>query len=38
VFILTTYAVSAGHEDVVKELVGGGADVNAKNDKGITPL
>lgn len=30
--------VSAGHEDVVRELVGAGADVNRKNDKGITPL
>ncbi|KIY43807.1 ankyrin [Fistulina hepatica ATCC 64428] len=31
-------AVSAGHENVVVELVGSGADVNRKNDKGITPL
>ncbi|KIJ62844.1 hypothetical protein HYDPIDRAFT_93575, partial [Hydnomerulius pinastri MD-312] len=31
-------AVSAGHEDVVQELVGAGADVNQKNDKGLTPL
>ena len=30
--------VSAGQEEVVKELVGSGADVNRKNDKGITPL
>ncbi|KAG1866118.1 ankyrin repeat-containing domain protein [Suillus subluteus] len=30
--------VSAGQEDVVRELVGAGADVNRKNDKGITPL
>jgi len=30
--------VSAGQEEVVKELVGAGADVNRKNDKGITPL
>lgn len=30
--------VSAGHDDIVQELVGAGADVNAKNDKGITPL
>ncbi|EIM88340.1 ankyrin, partial [Stereum hirsutum FP-91666 SS1] len=31
-------AVSAGHEDVTKELVGAGADVNKRNDKGLTPL
>lgn len=30
--------VSAGQEEVVNELVGAGADVNRKNDKGITPL
>ena len=30
--------VSAGQEEVVRELVGTGADVNRKNDKGITPL
>lgn len=30
--------VSAGQEEVVRELVGAGADVNRKNDKGITPL
>ena len=30
--------VSAGHEDVVRELVGAGADVKRTNDKGITPL
>ena len=30
--------VSSGHEEVVRELVGAGADVNKKNDKGITPL
>jgi hypothetical protein len=30
--------VSAGQEEVVRELVGAGADVNGKNDKGITPL
>jgi ankyrin repeat protein len=29
---------SAGHEDIVRELVGAGADVNSRNDKGITPL
>ncbi|KZP09040.1 ankyrin, partial [Athelia psychrophila] len=31
-------AASAGQEEIVKELVGAGADVNRKNDKGITPL
>jgi hypothetical protein len=31
-------SVSAGQEEVVNELVGAGADVNRKNDKGITPL
>ncbi len=30
--------VSAGQDEVVSELVGAGADVNRKNDKGITPL
>lgn len=30
--------VSAGQEEVVQELVGAGADVNRKNDKGIAPL
>jgi ankyrin repeat protein len=30
--------VSAGHENVVQELLGAGADVNATNDKGLTPL
>jgi hypothetical protein len=30
--------VSAGHEDVVRELVGAGADVKRTNDKGLTPL
>jgi hypothetical protein len=30
--------VSAGQEEVVSELVGAGADVNRKNDKGISPL
>jgi hypothetical protein len=30
--------VSAGQEEVVNDLVGAGADVNKKNDKGITPL
>ena len=27
-----------GTQEVVKELLGAGADVNAKNDKGLTPL
>ena len=31
-------ASSAGQEEVVRELVGAGADVNKKNDKGLTPL
>ncbi|KAF8151014.1 ankyrin repeat-containing domain protein, partial [Crassisporium funariophilum] len=31
-------AVSAGHESIVQELIGSGADVNRKNDKGITAL
>ncbi|KAI4525459.1 ankyrin, partial [Schizophyllum commune H4-8] len=31
-------ACSAGWTEVVTELVGAGANVNAKNDKGITPL
>jgi hypothetical protein len=30
--------VSAGQEEVVNELIGAGADVNRKNEKGITPL
>jgi hypothetical protein len=30
--------VSAGQEEAVNELVGAGADVNRRNDKGITPL
>lgn len=32
------FLVSSGHEEVVQELVGSGADMNRKNDKGITPL
>ncbi|EED82144.1 predicted protein [Postia placenta Mad-698-R] len=32
------YLASAGHEEVVKELLGAGANVNARNDKGLTPL
>ncbi|KAF9449748.1 ankyrin, partial [Macrolepiota fuliginosa MF-IS2] len=30
--------ISAGHKEIVEELIGAGADVNRKNDKGITPL
>lgn len=30
--------VSSGHEEVVRELVGARADVDWKNDKGMTPL
>ena len=30
--------VSAGFEDVVRELLGAGADVKATNDKGLTAL
>jgi len=33
-----TIAVSAGHEPIVRELVGAGADVKSANDRGITPL
>ena len=32
------FLVSAGQEEVVNELAGAGADVNRRNDKGITPL
>ncbi|KAJ7082852.1 ankyrin repeat-containing domain protein [Mycena belliarum] len=28
----------AGHDEIVQELVGAGADVNRKNSKGISPL
>ncbi|KAF7424687.1 hypothetical protein PC9H_009998 [Pleurotus ostreatus] len=35
---LTTILVSAGHEEIVRELVGAGADVQRINDKGLTPL
>ncbi|KAF8840211.1 ankyrin, partial [Paxillus ammoniavirescens] len=31
-------AVSAGHQPIVQELIGAGADVNQRNDKGISPL
>ena len=36
--MIAVILVSAGQEEVVNELVGAGADVNRKNDKGITPL
>lgn len=32
------HLASAGHEEIVRELLGGGADVNARNDKGLTPV
>ena len=32
------FLVSSGHEEVVRELVGARADVDRKNDKGMTPL
>ena len=35
---VSSRAVSAGNEEVVKELVGAGADVNQRTDKGLTPL
>ncbi|KAJ7896953.1 ankyrin repeat-containing domain protein, partial [Mycena leptocephala] len=31
-------AVSAGHDEIVQELVGAGADVTKQNSKGLTPL
>ncbi|THU76051.1 ankyrin, partial [Dendrothele bispora CBS 962.96] len=31
-------AASAGHDSIVEELIGAGADINRRNDKGITPL
>jgi len=44
-FVITIWSVpndpvlvSAGNEDVARELVGAGADVKKPNDKGITPL
>lgn len=35
---LIIFSVSAGHEDVVRELLGAGADVAKTNDKGLTSL
>lgn len=32
------HVASAGQEDVVRELLGAGADVKQANDKGLTPL
>jgi 26S proteasome non-ATPase regulatory subunit 10 len=36
--IYSLYAVSAGHENVVQDLLGAGANASATNDKGLTPL
>lgn len=33
-----THLASGGFEDVVRELLGAGAEVNRTNDKGLTPL
>lgn len=35
---ITSPSVSAGHEDVVRELIGAGADVKKTTAKGLTPL
>ncbi|EPQ53970.1 ankyrin [Gloeophyllum trabeum ATCC 11539] len=35
---LGCYLVSAGNEDIVRELIGAGADVKKTNNKGLTPL
>jgi 26S proteasome non-ATPase regulatory subunit 10 len=32
------WVVSSGYEDIVRELIGAGADVKQTNDKGLTPL
>ena len=37
-FVTYLILVSAGHENVVQELLGADANVNATNDKGLTPL
>ena len=34
----SNHLASAGHEDVVRELLGAGADVKRTNDKGLTAL
>ncbi|OCH94823.1 ankyrin, partial [Obba rivulosa] len=31
-------AASAGHEDIVRELLGAGADIKRTNNKGLTAL
>ena len=31
-------SASAGHEDIVRELLGAGADIKRTNDKGLTAL
>ena len=36
--ILYQTQASGGFDDVVRELLGAGAEVNRTNDKGITPL
>lgn len=38
VLISNFVVVSAGHEEIVRELLGAGADVKQTNDKGLTPL
>ena len=32
------YAASGGHQDIAKELIAHGGDINIKNKKGDTPL
>lgn len=36
--VMINFQVSAGHEDIVRELVGAGSDIKKTNDKGLTPL
>ena len=36
--LIVDHPASAGHEEIVRELLGAGADVNRTNDKGLTPL